>query len=361
MGSPLRYFIIYILPLSVWAGYMLGGFYNFMTPLFVFGLLPLLDFILGLNTRNPTPEEDVSLPAETSYRYVTWFCVPLQAAMVVWGAYVVTQRPMTVLELTGFVLSLGISSGALGINVSHELVHRIDNRVEPFLGRTMLATVAYMHWASDHVKGHHRNVATPVDPATARLGQSVYAFWRQTVTGAWKSAWEIETGFLKRKGKNVWSFSNPLLWCFAAEAALVIALWYAFGFGAVIFFAVQAFIAISLLEVVNYLEHYGMERHLREDGRYEKVSPQHSWNSSHWMTNYFLFNLQRHSDHHASPGRRYQVLRHFNQAPQLPNGYAGMVLLALVPPLWRKVMDPKVDAHRKSLSEESVQGVKRSV
>jgi len=327
-----RYFIIYLLPLSVWAGYMLGGLYNFMTLILVFGLLPLLDAVLGINTRNPAEKEEEGLAAESSYRYVTWVCVPLQAVMVVWGAYVVTQKPMTSLEMAGFVLSLGVSSGAMGINVSHELVHRINNRLEPFLGRTMLATVGYMHWASEHVKGHHRNVATPLDPATARLGQSVYSFWPQTVAGAWKSAWEIETGFLKRKGKKVWSPSNPLLWEISAEIALVIALWWLFGFGAVIFFVVQAFIAISLLEVVNYLEHYGMERKQLEDGRYEKVNPQHSWNSSHWMTNYFLFNLQRHSDHHASPQRRYQLLRHFDQSPQLPNGYAGMVVLALIPP-----------------------------
>jgi alkane 1-monooxygenase len=349
--SPYRYLIIYLLPVSVWAGTMLGGLYNYMTLVLVFGLLPALDAVLGIDTRNPTQEQEEALLAEPSYRYVTWFCAPLQVAMVVWGAYVVTRRPMSVVELVGFVLSLGVSSGALGINVSHELVHRINNRLEPFLGRAMLATVGYMHWASEHVKGHHRNVATPLDPATARQGQSFYSFWLQTVKGAWKGAWEIETGFLKRKGKKVWSFSNPLLRYFAAETALVIALAWAFGFGAVIFFVAQAFIAISLLEVVNYLEHYGMERRRLEDGGYEKVNPQHSWNSSHFMTNYFLFNLQRHSDHHASPQRRYQLLRHFDQSPQLPNGYAGMVLLALVPPLWRGVMDPRVESHRKRLAE----------
>ena len=353
MGSPYRFFIIYLLPLSVWTGYMLGGLYNFLTPLLVFGLLPFLDFVLGVNTGNPTPEEEVFLSAETSFRYVTWFCVPLQVAMVLWGAYVVTHRPMSFVELTGFVLSLGISSGAMGINVSHELVHRIDNRLEPILGRIMLATVGYVHWAPEHVKGHHRNVATPLDPATARRGQSFYSFWRQTVAGAWKSAWEIETGFLKRKGKQVWSLSNPLFRHIAAEAALIVFLWIAFGFGAVIFFVMQALIAISLLEAVNYLEHYGMERRLQADGRYEKVTPQHSWNSSHRMTNYFLFNLQRHSDHHAAPGRRYQLLRHFEESPQLPNGYAGMVLLALVPPLWRRVMDPKVDAHRERTAAQA--------
>ena len=351
--SPYRFFIIYLLPLSVWLGYMLGGVYNFITLVFVFGLIPALDAVFGVNRRNPTEQEEAALAEASSYRYVTWFCVPLQWALVVWGAYVVTQKPMTFTEMTGFVLSLGVASGAMGINVSHELVHRVNNRLEPFLGKAMLATVGYMHWASEHVKGHHKNVATPVDPATARLGQSVYSFWLQTVTGAWKSAWEIETGQLKRKGKKVWSPANPILRYVAAEVALVVALWAAFGFGAVIFFAVQALIAISLLEIVNYLEHYGMERRLLEDGRYEKIKPQHSWNASHWVTNYFLFNLQKHSDHHASPQRRYQLLRHFDEGPQLPNGYAGMVLLALVPPLWRRVMDPRVAAHRTRAAEQA--------
>lgn len=343
---PYPFLVIFLLPLSVWVGYRLGGGYNFLALLFVFGLIPLLDVLLGVNIRNPGEQETERLAEDRRFRAVPWLCAPLQVAFVIWAAYVVTHRPMGFIELTGFVLSVGVTSGALGINVSHELIHRINNRFEPMLGRMMLSTVGYMHWAIEHVKGHHRNVATPLDPATARLGESFYAFWPRTVADGFRSAWEIESKRLERKGKGVWSLQNSILRYLALEVILVAGLAWAFGFGAVLFFLVQGLIAVSLLEVVNYLEHYGMERGKLEDGRYEKVTPLHSWNASHWITNYFLFNLQRHSDHHASPAHRYQLLRHFDRSPQLPNGYAGMVLLALVPPLWRKIMDGRVEAFR---------------
>ena len=344
--KPYPFLIIYLLPLSVWLGYGLGGIYNFLTPLFVFGLVPLLDVLLGVDTRNPNAEEEEALAEDRAFRIITWACAPLQLLMVVLAAYVITHRPMALVERVGFVLSVGISSGALGINVSHELVHRINNRLEPFLGRVMLLTVGYLHWAIEHVKGHHRNVATAEDPATARFGESVYAFWPRTVAEGFRSAWQIEARALERKGKKAWSLHNPVLWYTVLEVAFVAALGWAFGPGAVVFFFVQSFVAVSLLEVVNYLEHYGMERGKLPDGRYEKVTPLHSWNASHRVTNFFLFNLQRHSDHHAGPARRYQVLRHHDESPQLPNGYAAMVLVALVPPLWRRIMDHRLEAFR---------------
>ena len=343
---PYPFLIICLLPFSVWVGYRLGGAYNFLTPLLVFGLIPLLDLLFGVDARNPGEQEMNTLGKDRRFRIIPWLCAPLQVAFVIWAAYVVTRHSLGFVETVGFVFSVGITSGALGINVSHELVHRINNRFEPFLGRMMLATVGYLHWAVEHVKGHHRNVATPRDPATARLGESFYEFWPRTVIGGFRSAWEIEAQRLERKGRGIWSPHNAIVRYLVVEVFLVAGLAWAFGFGAVFFFIAQSLVAVSLLEVVNYLEHYGMERRKLEDGRYEKVTPLHSWNASHWVTNHFLFNLQRHSDHHASPAHRYQLLRHFEESPQLPNGYAGMVLLALVPPLWRRVMDGRVEAFR---------------
>ncbi len=351
--KPTSFLIIFLLPVSVWVGYRLGGFYNFLTPILVFGLIPLLDALLGVDKRNPIEEEEGSLAEDRFFRAIPWVCAPLQVAFVLWAAYVITHQPFRFVEMLGFVLSVGITSGAMGINVSHELVHRVNNRYEPFLGRMMLATVCYLHWGLEHVKGHHKNVATPLDPATARMGESFYTFWPRTIAGGFLSAWEIEAGNLSRKGKGVWSLRNPFLRYVTAEILIVVAMGWLFGIGGIAFFFVQSLVAISLLEVVNYLEHYGMERRKLEDGQYEKVTPLHSWNASHWVTNRFLFNLQRHSDHHAKPGRRYQLLRHFKESPQLPNGYAGMVLLALVPPLWRWVMDDRVRAFREGSHEQA--------
>ncbi len=345
--NPLPFCLIFLLPLSVVLGYLIGGAFHFSALVLVFVLVPLLDVLVGENRRNPAAEEELSLSERRAFRYVTWACAPVQVLLVVWGAYVVSHRTLGAVELTGFTLSVGISSGALGINVSHELIHRVNNRFEPFLGRIMLATVCYLHWAVEHIRGHHRTVATPDDPATARRGESFYAFWPRTVLGGFRSAYRIEADRPARQGTRTGGLGNAVPVYVAIELGLVAALGWAFGLGAVLFFLAQSFVAVSLLEAVNYLEHYGMERKRFEDGRYEKVAPHHSWNASHRVTNYFLFNLQRHSDHHYRPNRRYQILRDFRQSPQLPNGYAGMVLLTLVPPLWRRLMDGRLETFRK--------------
>lgn len=337
------FFIIFLLPLSVIIGYLLGGPFTFLPVVFVFGLLPLLDFLLPLNTRNPTESEAKELSDTRAFRFITWACMPVQVLLVVWAAHVATHRALSPLEWVGFTLSVGITSGALGINVSHELIHRIDNRLEPFLGRIMLATVCYLHWAIEHVRGHHRTVATPEDPATARRGESLYAFWPRTVFGGLRSARRLEQDRLARQGGGTGVLRNAVDRYILIELLILAGLWLWFGFGAVLFFLAQSFIAVSLLEAVNYLEHYGMERKRAEDGRYEKVRPEHSWNSGHLLTNYFLFNLQRHSDHHYRPNRRYQILRDSRTSPQLPNGYAGMVLLTLLPSLWRRIMDRRLE------------------
>jgi alkane 1-monooxygenase len=340
--SPFLYCAIFLLPLSVIVGYNLGGWYNFATLIMVFGVITVLDILFGVNTRNPDESQESLLADRIEYRLIPWLCAPVQIGMVAWASFVVTHRQLTIVELAGFVLSVGVVSGVLGINVSHELIHRVNNKVEPFLGRLMLSTVFYTHWAIEHVIGHHRRVATSDDPATARFGQSVYSFLPQTVLGGLRSAWQIESARLRKRDTRVWGFSNRVLIYMLVQFCLVILLGVTFGTGAVVFFFAQACIAVVLLETVNYLEHYGLVRRRLSNGDYEPVTLYHSWNASNWLTNYFLFNLQRHSDHHAKPGRRYQLLRHFDESPQLPTGYAGMVLLALVPSLWRRVMDRRV-------------------
>lgn len=250
------------------------------------------------------------------------------------------------METIGFIFSIGVSSGVMGINVSHELQHRVNHKVEPFLARVMLWTVLYMHWAIEHVAGHHKNVATYEDPATARYGETFYAFWFRTVFCGMASAWKIEASRLKRKGIKVFSLKNRVIAYSISELLLVSVLFLVFGLVAVEYFIIQSIIAFTLLEIVNYVEHYGLLRIKGSDGLYEPVNFLHSWNSSNWLTNRFLFNLQRHSDHHYKPDRRYQILRHFDDSPQLPTGYAGMILLAAIPPLWRRVMDHRVRDYR---------------
>ncbi|MBU1168499.1 MAG: alkane 1-monooxygenase [Proteobacteria bacterium] len=335
----LPYYIIFQMPVGIIMGYVHGGVLNFMTLAMLFVIIPLLDFFIGITKINPDPEEERRLKDSLPHKIVTWLAVPVQVGMVIWGAFTVAHGRMSTLEFVGFTLSMGCMSGIMGINLSHELMHRVNNRFEVLLSRIMLWTTGYMHWAIEHVAGHHRNVATPEDPATARSGESFYSFWPRTVIGGFTSSWNIEKKRLGRKGIRIWSSHNRIIRYTTAELALLLVFWVLLGPLAAVYFIIQCLVAISLLEVVNYIEHYGLLRRELREGVYEPVNVTHSWNSGNILTNVFLFNLQRHSDHHAEPNRRYPVLRYFEESPQLPTGYAGMMILALIPPLWRKVMD----------------------
>lgn len=336
----LPFLVIFLLPLGVARGFAHGGLFAFVTPFVVFGVVPLLDALLGLDTRNPSDDE--ARGGRWAFRLLTWLAVPVQGALVLGGAYLLATRPYTLAEIVGLTLSVGVTTGAMGITVAHELVHR-TSRLDRFLGQLLLLLVGYMHWGIEHVAGHHKWVATPRDPATSRRGESVFAFVVRSVVGSYRSAVEIERTRGAERGRGPFHPRARMLWFTLLPLALGAALVGLLGGTAGAFFFGQSAVAVALLEVVNYVEHYGLRRREIAPGRYERVTPLHSWNASHRLTNWFLFNLQRHSDHHAYPQRPYETLRHFDESPQLPHGYATMVLLALVPPLWRRVMDPRVD------------------
>jgi alkane 1-monooxygenase len=299
-----------------------------------------------MDPRNPT-EQAPDLPARVLFRIATWLAVPVQLAVLLFMAWQATRPHATTIEIVGCVLSAGTAGGVVGITVAHELIHQ-PSSVDRFLGRVLLACISYLHWAIEHVAGHHRRVATRADPATARLGESLPRFLVRSIAGTYRSAWAIEAARLKRFGDRSPLGNRVLRWS-VVPVIVAAALGLALGPGASLFFFAQSLVAIVLLEIVNYIEHYGLERRQVAPDVYERVSPLHSWNASHRLTNALLFNLQRHSDHHVWPRRPYFALRHHDQSPQLPLGYAGMALLAMVPPLWRRVMDPRVAAHRARL------------
>jgi len=232
----------------------------------------------------------------------------------------------------------------IAINTAHELGHKRAS-LERWLSRVALASSGYGHFFIEHNRGHHVRVATPADPASSRLGESFWQFLPRTVSGSLRSSWGLELERLSRSSRGPWTWRNEVLSAWAMTVALFAVLALAFGPVVLPYLLIQAVVGFSLLEVVNYLEHYGLLRQKRADGRYERCSPEHSWNSNNVASNVLLYHLQRHSDHHANPLRRYQALRHFDEAPQLPTGYAGMIVLAYIPPLWRRVMDPRLLAH----------------
>jgi alkane 1-monooxygenase len=315
----------------------------FFGPLLIFVVFPILDYAIGLDARNPPESVLKWLEQDRYYRWCTYVFIPVQYAGLIFACWLWSSGDLNIFESTGLALTMGVVGG-VAINTAHELGHKRAN-MERWLSRIALAQTGYGHFFIEHNRGHHVRVATPEDPASSRLGESFWAFLPRTVAGSLRSAWGIEAARLDRMGKSHWTLRNDILGAWAMTAALFAALAVAFGPMVLPYLLLQAVLGFSLLEVVNYLEHYGLLRQKREDGRYERCLPEHSWNSNNVASNVLLYHLQRHSDHHANPTRRYQALRHVKEAPQLPTGYAGMIVLAWFPPIWRRVMDPRLIEH----------------
>ncbi len=334
-----------LIPLAA-VGTVYGGWTIALLPVATWYLFSALDAVIGLYSGNADPQtedKDIQL-----YRWITLLWAPLQF-ITIFGAlwYVTTTGHLHWAEEWALFAALGVLSGTIGINYSHELMHQ-KPKVERWMADILLAMVLYSHFRSEHLLVHHRYVATPKDPVTARYGEGFWRYFWRVLTACPPSAFKAEKAMLARKGKSWTHPSNPFWRYWALQLAFVgLAYWIA-GFWGVFLFAGQAFGAIFQLELVNYVEHYGLTRRHLGDGKYEHVLPRHSWNANHKASNWLLINLQRHSDHHYKPDRRFPLLQAHDadHAPQLPYGYPVMTMAALVPSLWRKIMNPKVKAWR---------------
>jgi alkane 1-monooxygenase len=337
--------VVPTLPFLAWGLVELTGLgvFWFYGPVLVFGIFPLLDLAVGLDARNPPDSVMKALEQDRYYRWCTYAYIPVQYAGLIFACWEWSYGDLSVIESIGLALTVAMVSG-IAINTAHELGHKRAS-LERWLSKVALAQSGYGHFFIEHNRGHHVRVATPEDPASSRLGESFYRFWPRTVSGSLRSAWELERVRLGRLQSSMWTPRNDILSAWAMTVVLFGALVAVFGLVVLPYLLIQAVLGFSLLEVVNYLEHYGLLRQRREDGRYERTRPEHSWNSNNTASNVLLYHLQRHSDHHANPVRRYQALRHVEDAPQLPTGYAGMILVAAFPPLWRRVMDHRVLEH----------------
>jgi alkane 1-monooxygenase len=337
--------VVPLAPFMAWGAVALTGFSGFwlLGPALIFVAFPLLDLAIGVDATNPPDSVLKYLEQDRYYRWCTYLFIPIQYAGLVFACWLWSSGDLSVLDSVGLALTMGVVGG-VAINTAHELGHKRASS-ERWLSRVALAQTGYGHFFIEHNRGHHVRVATPEDPASSRLGESFWAFLPRTVVGSLRSAWGIEAARLDRLGKSHWSLRNDVLGAWAMTAVLFAALAIVFGPVVLPYLLIQAVLGFSLLEVVNYLEHYGLLRQKREDGRYQRCLPEHSWNSNNVASNVLLYHLQRHSDHHANPTRRYQSLRHVEEAPQLPTGYAGMIVLAWFPPLWRRAMDPRLLDH----------------
>jgi alkane 1-monooxygenase len=301
-----------------------------------FVAIPLVDALVGHPRRHADPPRPIPF-----VRWIPRLQLPLQAILLVGAVGIAPALPAG--QLLVFALAVGTVTGGMGITIAHELGHR-SSRLDRAIAKALLVSVAYGHFFVEHVRGHHVRVATPEDPATAPRGMSVYRFIPRSVAGSFTHAWRLERMRLERSGRSAWHPSNWVLAGSLLSAALLAVAWVLSGPAGALLFALQSLWAFVLLEIINYVEHYGLRRQ-RIDGRYEPVREEHSWNADFTVSNWVLFNLQLHSDHHAHMNRPFEQLRTVPDAPQLPAGYPAMVLLALVPPLWFAVMDPRVPVH----------------
>jgi alkane 1-monooxygenase len=357
IGKALAFLCVFavpaLLPLAAWLGQHSGHPDLFAwLPLFaLFVLLPLLDVLLGHDRGNPSRAAAARLERNLWFRLLTLLCLPVQCALLAWSIGHLLTAGFGVAGLLGWLLSQGVVSAVLAINVAHELIHK-DRRLERAAGGLLLCTVGYHGFKIEHVRGHHVHVSTPLDPSSAAFGQSLWAFLPRALWQNATNAWRLEAERLRRRGRGLLSAGNEMLAWTLVWLGMVGAVSLVWGAAGAAFFLAQGLVAAVSLEIINYVEHYGLERARGADGRFERTTHLHSWNADFRLTNLLLFQLQRHSDHHETPRRRYQALRHHDDSPQLPAGYATMFLLALLPPLWRRVMDPRVLAFRRAKAIE---------
>ena len=340
-----------LVPLA-WVGAIYGGWTVILLPLSTWYLFSIIDAFAGLNEDNAdlsTPEADLFW-----YRLITLIWAPIQFSTVfgvLW--YVSVTGHLGGWEKVGLFFGIGVISGVVGINYAHELMHQ-KPRVERWMADILLAMVLYSHFRSEHMLVHHRYVGTPRDPVTARYNEGFFRFFPRVLRQCYVSAFGAEAAMLARKGKGWTDPANPFWRYWGLQIVMLgLAFWIGNWTGLGLFL-LQAFVAIWQLELVNYVEHYGLTRKHLGMGKYEHVMPRHSWNAAQKASNWLLINLQRHSDHHYKPDRRFPLLQTYtaDDAPQLPYGYPVMTVAAMIPPLWRRMMNPRVRTWRKTYYPE---------
>ena len=344
--TPFKYFAAYTIPLSAYIGFLQGGGWIFLTPVYAFLAIPMLEFLMPQDASN-LPEKTRSTEEVNPLYDIMLYANLLIVYGLVWMAgSALVSGPFAFYEYVGLVLSLGIVLGTNGINVGHELGHRQNSR-ERYLGKLLLLPSLYMHFYIEHNFGHHLHAATREDPATARYNQSVYHFWGTSVVRQYVSAWKIQRDLLKRGGRGFLSVYNDMFWYLPIQAAYLGVLFFLFGGFAAALLAGAGVVGFLLLETVNYIEHYGLLRRKLPSGRYERVREVHSWNSNHIMGRIILYELTRHSDHHFKSSKKYQVLDYHDRSPEMPYGYPTSIVIALIPPLWFRIMNPRVPVEMK--------------
>ena len=343
LKSDWKYLLAYFpMCLAYWGLYM-GGIWTFSAVVLAFVIIPVLESFLPSSKQNVPVAIENNRHSLLIFDVLLYLNLPLLIGLIIFYFEIIHTGNSSLSALIGMTLSVGTIVGTIGINVAHEIGHR-DNPFDQLVARTLLLSALYQHFNIEHNLGHHKNVATEKDPSSARLGENIYSFWIRAVWGAYIGAWQLERTRLNRAKLSFWSLGNKMIqFTFCQFAYLGIVGWL-YGASMIGFALAIAVFGFLLLETVNYIEHYGLSRKKLPSGRYEIVMPRHSWNSNHEVGRILLYELTRHSDHHYKASRKYQILRHMEESPQLPSGYPTAMLLSLLPPLWFSVMDPRAKA-----------------
>ncbi len=337
----LKYLAALTLPLSAFIGISLGGIWSYFTPVYGFVLIPILEIILPLDNRNFDPRTKEKRAIKKVFDWMLYANLPIVYGLLFYFLWSFSQMTYAPYEIAGLILSLGIVLGTNGINVGHELGHRLKSK-DRFLGKLLLLPSLYMHFYIEHNFGHHLHAATKEDPATARYNQSVYSFWITSVSRQLVKAWKIQLQLLGSEKRSFFSIKNDMFWYIILQLSYLILVFILFGLPTLWFALGAALVGFLLLETVNYIEHYGLLRHKKPSGRYERVKEIHSWNSNHVLGRIMLYELTRHSDHHYISSKKYQVLDCHEDSPQMPFGYPTSMVLSLLPPLWFKIMNKRI-------------------
>lgn len=343
-SGTLKYLLVYVTPVVVFLSVRSADIWSYSAVALLFGVLPFLELFSRGSEANLTEQEEEVATKNRLFDLIIYGLLPVQYLILVYFLFQIGQEGLPLYARVGMTIAFGLSCGVLGINAAHELGHR-NTRYEQFMSKMLLLSTLYMHFFIEHNRGHHKNVSTEEDPATSRYGETLYGFYVRTIRDSWLSAWRLEADRLGKEGLSFWSWNNEMLRFQVIQLAFVSVIYMVFGFFVLCHFLVGAALGALLLETVNYIEHYGLMRR-KTGGRYERTLPAHSWNSNHPIGRLMLLELSRHSDHHFMANRKYQVLRHFDDSPQMPTGYPGMMLLALIPPLWFRVMHREIEKYR---------------
>ena len=336
----LKYFLTLSIPFLAYVSFNSTGVLTYAPILEAFFLIPVLELFFKPSNKNITEAEEEMSKNDISYDIILYMFIPI-IYFLIWEFLVSMKEPISTIDKIGRILSMGLICGGFGINIAHELGHR-NTKYEQFFSKVLLLPSLYMHFFIEHNRGHHKRVSTVEDPSSARFGENIFSFWFRAVSFGYLSAWNLENSRLERNGNNIISLKNEMLIYQLIQIIFLFSIYYVFGFELMLYFICCAVFGFLLLETVNYIEHYGLQRNKNDRGKYERVQPFHSRNSNHPIGRIMLLELSRHSDHHFNESKKYQTLKNHKNTPEMPTGYPGMMILSLIPPLWFYVMNHRV-------------------